>query len=159
MSNEAENKKEIFKYNMSFYYQSTIIYFVAFLLYALIRGEFVEDSFTLITRDPIIYFFAIIVLVSLAALLFNVYKNKYLAFDDKSLVFVNRFRTKEFRLENIVRIRISSSKDKEKNGAFRIVRIKLNNRKRPLVIRPYDYENGKDLLKKFQDIKSKIENH
>ncbi len=155
MNFEAKNKKEIFRYNMSFYYQSTIIYFVAFLLYALIRGEFVENSFTLITKDPIIYFFAIIVLVSIAALLFNIYKNRHLEVNDQSIVFVNRSRMKEFRFENIVRIKIS----REKNGAFRIVRIKLNNRKRPLVIRPYDYENGKDLLKRFQDIKSKIENN
>lgn len=159
MSNESTNKKEVFRYNMAFYYQSTIIYFVAFLLYALIRGEFVEDSFTLITKDPIIFFFAIIVFVSLVILLFNIYKNRCLEVDDKCIVFVNRFRMREFRFENFIRIKISSGKSGQKNGAFSIVRIKLNNRKRPLIIRPYDYENGNDLLKKFQNLKSKVENN
>ena len=73
MNESKENTKKIFKYNMSFYYQSTIIYFIVFILYVVIRGEFVEDSFKLITRDPIIYFFAIIVSVSLISLLYNLY--------------------------------------------------------------------------------------
>ena len=33
-------KNSIFKYNMSFYYQSTIIYFVVFILYAIIEENF-----------------------------------------------------------------------------------------------------------------------
>ena len=50
---------------MSFYYQSTIIYFIAFAIYLLIRGQFVESSYTLITRDPIIYLLAFIVVAHL----------------------------------------------------------------------------------------------
>ena len=158
MNNEIMDQREIFKYKMSFYYVSTIIYFVAFLLYVLIRGEFVEDSFTLITRDPIIYFFAIIVFVSLVSLLFNLYKNRYLEFGNQSILFVTRFKVREFRFDNIKKIKISREKNSDKNGVFKIVRIKLNNRRRLLVIRPYDYENGEDLLERFQELKSGIEN-
>ena len=148
------NPKKIFKYKMSFYYVSTIIYFVAFLLYVLIRGEFVEDSFTLITKDPIIYFFAIIVIISLISLLFNLYKNRYLEFGGQSLLFVNRFRVREFGFDDIKKMKIS----REKNGAFKIVRIKFKSKRLLIVIRPYDYENGEELLKKFQELKSSIEN-
>ena len=73
---------------MSFYYQSTIIYFVAFILYVFIRGEFVEDSFKVITKDPIIYFFGLIVFISLISLIYNIYKNKYMEISEESISFV-----------------------------------------------------------------------
>ena len=63
MNTDELNTKETFKYNMSFYYQSTIIYFVVFALYLVIRGEFVEETFTLITKDPIIYLLGAIVII------------------------------------------------------------------------------------------------
>jgi hypothetical protein len=142
---------------MSFYYQSTIIYFVVFILYAIIRGEFVENSFKVITKDPIIYFFGLIVVISLISLVYNIYKNKHLVISENRISFVNRFRERAFTFDKIIRIRISREKNDSGNGAFKIVRIKLKNRRRPLVIRPYDYENGNDLLKKFQEIKSGLE--
>ncbi len=158
MSNDLINHNKIFKYKMSFYYLSTIIYFVAFLLYVLIRGEFVEGSFKLITSDPIIYFFALIVIISLVSLLFNLYKSRYLKFGELSISFGDRFRVREFRFDDINKMKISREKNKGKNGVFKIVRIKLKNRRRLLVIRPYDYENGEELLKRFQELKSGIEN-
>ena len=157
MSSESMNQNKKFKYKMSFYYVSTIIYFVAFLLYVLIRGEFVEGSFKLITKDPIIYFFGIIVMISLFSLLFNLYKSRYLEFGNASITLGDRFRVREFRFENIKRMKISPLKKDDKNGAFKIVRLKLKNRRRLLVVRPYDYENGEDLLKRFQELKSELE--
>jgi len=156
MNSENQNKK-IFKYNMSFYYQSTIIYFVAFILYLVIRGEFVEDSFTLITRDPIIYFFAIIVFISVITLLYNLYKNRHLEISSEGMAFINRFREKKFRFEDMLSVKISKRKDPTKRSALRLARIKLKNRKRPVIIRPYDYENENELLRDLQEIKSRIE--
>ena len=152
MNGEKQNKK-VFKYNMSFYYQSTIIYFVAFILYLVIRGEFVEDSFTLITKDPIIYFFAIIVFVSVVTLLYNLYKNRHLEITSDGLAFVNRFGERNFKFEDMIRVKIS----RRKRSALRLVRIKLKNRKRPVVIRPHDYENENELLENLVEIKNKIE--
>jgi len=156
MSGENQNKK-VFKYNMSFYYQSTIIYFVAFILYLVIRGKFVEDSFTLITRDPIIYFFAIIVFISVITLLYNLYKKRHLEISSEGLAFINRLRGKKFRFEDMLSVKISRRKDPTKRSALRLVRIKLKNRKRLVIIRPNDYENENELLKNLQEIKSRIE--
>src|SRR5690606_33855877 len=112
---------KIFKYNMSFYYQSTIIYFAAFVIYIIIRGEFVEDSFRLITKDPIIYFFGFIVLFSLISLLYNVYKNKHLEISDEEISFVNKFKRKAFRIKDIKWIRISRQRNQLKRSPLRII--------------------------------------
>jgi hypothetical protein len=153
------NDKNNFKYNMSFYYQSTIIYFIVFVLYLIIRGQFVEDSYTLVTKDPIIYFFGIIVLVSLIALLYNIYKNKHLQVTDEGISFIDRFKTRTFSFSEMKSVRISRlKKAKISNKAFQLIRIKLINRRRPLIIRPYDYENQNELLSRFNEIKNMIEN-
>ena len=142
---------------MSFYYQSTIIYLVVLLIYVIIRGEFVGGSYILVTKDPIIYFFGIIVLVSIAALLFNLYKNRYLEISDNAITFVNRFKTKTILLEQIILLNLFREREGIPNRAFRLVRISLKNRKRPVIIRPYDYENENELIKIFQDLKNKLE--
>jgi hypothetical protein len=157
MTVENLNIKEAFKYNMSFYYQSTIIYFVVFALYLLIRGEFVEETFTLITHDPILYLLGAIVIISLVSLLYNLYKNKYLEIGPDGISFVTRFGEKKILLNQIKRIKISKQRERMNSHAFRLVRIKLKNRRRSIIIRPYDYENEDKLLTKFEELKIKIE--
>jgi hypothetical protein len=151
--------KNIFSYNMSFYYQSTIIYFIVFVVYLVIRGQFIDDSFTLITKDPIIYFLGIIVLISLMGLLYNLYKNRRLQISDDAIHFVDRFKKKSFLFSDMESVKIPMSKTvRVNNRAFKLIRIKLNNRRRPLIIRPYDYEKQNELIAKLHEIKNKIEN-
>jgi hypothetical protein len=153
----SDQDKNIFKYNMSFYYQSTIIYFLVFMIYAIIRGEFFEGSFILITRDPIIYFFAIIVLFSIISLLYNLFKNRHLEISANGISFIDRFKTKSFDKEAISSIKISRRRVSSKKKAFRLISIKLKNRKRHLLIRPYDYENENELIARLQELKMEIE--
>jgi len=152
------NDKNVFRYNMSFYYQSTIIYFLVFMVYIIVRGQFIEDSFTLITKDPIIYFLGIIVLVSLVSLLYNIYKNRYLQIGDDGIYFINRFRKTSFLFSDMVYIHISNFKTTRINKSpFKLIRIKMKNRRTPLIIRPYDYENQNELLSRFIELKNRIE--
>jgi len=150
-------KKNIYKYNMSFYYQSTIIYMIVFIAYIIVRGEFFEGSFILVTKDPIIYFFSIIILVSITAMLYNLYKNRHLEISVTGIAFVNRFRIKSIALNEVKDIKLFQERKENANRAFRLIRIRLKNRKRPLIIRPYDYENESDLIKDLEALKLKLE--
>jgi hypothetical protein len=151
----TETDKNIFKYNLSFYYQSTIIYFVVFILYVIIRGEFVEDSFIFIVKDPIIYFFGFIVIFSLIGLLYNVYRKRFLEITDEQISFIEKSRLKTFKTEDIIQIKISKRRERFNNKVFRLIRLKIKNRRRPIIIRPSDYENEEALIKKFQMLKEK----
>ncbi len=153
------DSKKIYFYNMSFYYQSTIIYFVAFILYVVIRGEFIENSFILITRDPIIYFFAIIVLFSLLSLVYNLYKKRHLEVFNDKISFVTRFQSKTFGKDDILFIKIYRSKNSSKKEAFRFIRVKVKERRRPIIIRPYDYENENELVQSFEQLKLAVESN
>jgi ABC-type transport system involved in multi-copper enzyme maturation permease subunit len=150
-------QRSIFKYNMAFYYKSTIIYFVVFLLYGVIRGEFVEDSFKLITKDPVLYFLAIIVITSVASLLYNLIRNMYIEITADSISFADRFGTKKINIDQIKRIRFSKPRRAVNSKSFRTARIKVNSKIRPVIIRFADFENQDELLSRIEELKSVIE--
>lgn len=157
MTDEQLKHKSKFKYNMSFYYQSTIIYFVALAIYSLIRGQFVESSYTLITRDPIIYLLAFIVVISVFALLFNLYRNRYIEFSNEGLIFSDRFGSKLIHKNEIKEVKLGKDRRYGKSNPLKLVRIKIKSRIRPFVVRPNDYENEAELLKKFHQLKLEVE--
>jgi len=157
MTDEQLKNKSKFKYNMSFYYQSTIIYFIAFAIYLLIRGQFVESSYTLITQDPIIYLLAFIVVVALIAILFNLYRNRYIEFSNEGLIFSDRFGSKLIHMNEIVAVKLSKDRRYDKSNPLKFVRIKTKARIRPFVVRPSDYENEEELLKRFHQLKLETE--
>lgn len=157
MNNNLDSNKTVFKYNMSFYYQSTIIYFIVFALYLIIRGEFVENSFTLVTRDPILYFLALIVIVSILSLLYNLFRNKHIEITDDSIAFIDRFKERRFNTNEIAFIKFFRQKRSTERKRFRIVRIKIQNRLRPIMFRISDYENMDELYNKLVKLKSAVE--
>ena len=155
--NNGEQKRKIFKYNMSFYYKSTIIYFIVLILYGVIRGEFIEDSFRLITRDPILYFLAIILVISVAALFYNLIRNMYIEISDEGIVFADRFKSKSYKIDQIKKIKFSRQVRTSNSPAFRMARLKVNSRVRPVIIRFSDYENQDELLNRIEELKSAID--
>ncbi len=155
--NNGNHKRRIFKYNMSFYFKSTIIYFIVLILYGVIRGEFIEDSFRLITRDPILYFLAIILIISVAALAYNLIRNMYVEVSDEGIVFADRFKSKSYKIDQIKKIKFSRQVRTSNSPAFRTARIKMNAKVRPLLIRFSDYENQDELLLRIEELKSQIE--
>ena len=157
MITEELNTKNDFKFHLSFYYKSTIIYFVVFVLYLVIRGEFVEDSFTLVIHDPVLYFLALVAIFSIAALLYNFLLNKHIEITEKGISFINRFKERRFEISQIVFIKFFRQRRSTRSKRFRLVRIKIENRMRPIMFRISDYENDDDLYNKLQDLKTAIE--
>ena len=155
--NNDEQKRRIFKYNLSFYYKSTIIYFIVLILYGVIRGEFIEDSYRLITRDPILYFLGIILFISFAAMIYNLIRNMYIEISEEGIVFADRFKRKLYPVDQIKKIKFSRQMRTSNSPAFRTARIKVNSKVRPVFIRFSDYENQDELLLRVEELKSKIE--
>lgn len=147
-------KSTVYRYNMSIYYQSTIVYFVVMILYALIKGEFLEDRFELIIQDPVIYFFIIVVAVSLIALLYNISLRKHIEVSENAITFSRGKRKKTIKLENIISVKIARDRKHIKSLAFYMVRLYVKNRKFPIAVRPYDYENSAALLSWFRGLKT-----
>lgn len=157
MTNEQLKHKSTFRYNMSFYYQSTIMYFIVLVLYLIIRGEIVDNSYTLLIKDPILYFLAIIVFISILSIIINLYNRKQIEIDKNGLVFVSRHRRKEIPAEKIEMIKLTKERRTVQPKAFQLIILKIKSRRRRLRIRPTDYENYDELINRFRDLKLKIE--
>ncbi len=158
MNTETSNNRSVFKYNMSFYYKSTIIYFIVFMLYLVIRGEFVEDSFTLVISDPVLYFLGLIVIFSIVALLYNQLLSKHIEITGSGIAFINQFKERRFNKNQIVFIKFFRQKGSTRSKRMKIARIKIENRLRPIMFRISDYENEDDLYNKILEMKTAIEN-
>ncbi len=157
MKNESEITRSVYKYNMSFYYQATIIYMVVFILYVIIRGEFVEGSFMLLTKDPILFFLALIVVISVISVLYNLFRNKHIEVSENGIRVLDRFKKRSFDRSQINTIRFTKQRRMINSKAFKLIRIKVDSRIRPLVIRPSDYENQDELIERFEQLKKLIE--
>ena len=158
MNSESSNNKSVFKYNMSFYYQSTIIYFVVLVLYLVIRGNFVDGSFTMVVHDPILYFLGLILIVSILTLLYNQLLNKHIEVTGNEIAFIDRFKERKFRKDQIIFIKFFRQKGSTQTKRLRIVRLKIEGRIRPIMFRISDYENEEDFYNKIMEMKLAIEN-
>jgi len=154
---ENSNSSITFKYNMKFYYQSTIIYFIVFVLYLIIKGNFVVDSFTLVTDDPILHFLALIVIVSVIIVLYNLLLNKHIEISENSIAFINRFKVRRYGLDQISFVKFFRQRRSTRSKRFRTVRIKINSRMRPIMFRISDYENEDELYNKINQLKTAVE--
>ena len=155
--NNGEHKRRLFKYNLSFYYKSTIIYFIVLILYGIIRGEFVEERFVLITKDPILYFLALILVISVAALIYNLIRNMYIEISDVGIVIADRYKSREYNIEQIKRIRFARQGRTINSTSFKMARIRVNGKVRPIIIRFSDYENQDELLLRLEELKSLVD--
>lgn len=149
--------KKRFKYNLNFYYQSTIVYFIAFVLYVIVRGEFVEDSLLLILKDPILYAFGVVVIISILTLLYNMFKKRFIEIEENKIVIGNRNKVREISLNEIEQIKIFKRRREREYALLRIIRIKLKNKIKSLAIRTSDYENEEELIEQFIQLKNQLE--
>ncbi len=58
----------------------------------------------------------------------------------------------------IAEIKLSKDRRYAKSNMLKFIRLKLKTRRRPIIIRPSDYENENELIKKFHQLKLEIEN-
>jgi hypothetical protein len=97
------------------------------------------------------------VLVSVISLLYNLYKNRHLKIAPEGISFIDRFRSKTLNSSDIEEIRLAREPGRFRNIASRLIRVRIKNRKRLLVIRPNDYENVSELLNSFKELKRIVE--
>ncbi len=145
-----------FKYKLDFYYQQSLLYLVTLILYAGVKGTFIDENFTVVFRDPILYIIAFFVLQSFTVLILNVVRGRKLIIDENKIIFHNKFKEKEVLLNNIEWMYIGKEKSVQTNGRFQVVVMKVKDRRRLYRIRLGRYERPKELLTFMQEISNKV---
>lgn len=145
---------KIYKYRMDFYYQTLVIYFLFFIIYAVIKGSFFEEKFQLVFNDPIIYILIIFIFIFLVIVILNIIRSRQIIMKNDRMVLKNRFGSREVLFNEILNIKIARKRIPKDNVPFKIIKLKLKNRKRMLRIRANEYEHGSELIKEFLKIKN-----
>lgn len=151
-------EERVYKYKLDYYYKSLIIYLITLIAYILIKGNFLNATFEVVVKDPIIYIILIFIGFFLIVLILNAIRARQIIFSDSEIIFKNRFGQRKIMFKEILHVRFSRPKrlSKEERSEVRMVKMKLLNRKRFLRIRLNDFQNEKELVNEFRNISKKI---
>jgi hypothetical protein len=147
-----EERGKVFKYKLDFYYQQALIYLLTLILYAGIRGNFIEDRFGFVFRDPILYIIVLFVLGSFVALVLNRIRDRRLIISEDKVVFKNRFEEQVIPLGDVDWVHIGRERRVQTGGRFQVVQMKLKDRLRVVRIRIGRYDHEKELVREMQRI-------
>ncbi len=136
-----------FKYKLDFYYQQALIYLITLILYVGLKGSFIEDSFSLVFKDPIIYIILFFVFGSFIILLLNVIRKRRLIIAEDKIIFSHKFHQHEVSLSDIEWIYIGRERSVKTAGRSQMLVFKLKDRLRLYRIRLGRYEHQKELLR------------
>jgi hypothetical protein len=147
-------EKRIYKYRLDFYYKSLIVYFLFFIVYVAIKGNFFEEKFEIVFQDPIIYICMLFILFFLFVLVINTVRAREIIFERNKIIIKNRFGQREILINEIIAIKFSRRKQyrREDRSQVRIAKLKLKNRKRYLRIRLNDFNDTRELMHEFRNI-------
>jgi hypothetical protein len=145
-------QEKTFKYKLDFYYQQALIYLCTLVLYAGIRGSFVEDQFSFVFKDPIVYIIIFFFVISLIVLFLNIWRGRKLVITSEKLTFHSRHRDREFPIVDIEWMHIGKERLVQTAGRFQQISIKFKNRPIPIRIRVGRYERDRELVAEMEQI-------
>lgn len=143
---------------MDIVYQSLVIYFMFFVIYALIKGNFFEEKFELVFNDPLIFILVAFIVVFLFIMILNIIRSPKIILSDDRIIFKNRFGSREVFFNEIMNVKISRKRRRTEDGDYRTIKIKLRNRRKLLRIRANEFEKGHELIKEFLKLRQSHKN-
>lgn len=145
-------KERVYRYKLDFYYQQAVIYLATLVLYAGIRGNFIEDQFSLVFRDPILSIIIFFVVLSIIVLLLNIWRDRKLVLTEEALILRSRNRQQEFPLHEIEWIHIGKERFVQTSGHFQLITIKFKQKPFALRLRVGRYERSRELVAEMERI-------
>jgi hypothetical protein len=149
--------KRVYRYNMTLYYQLLAVYFFALVIYILLRLQFTGFDWSKIIHDSVFYLFVIILFYVLSTTIYYLIKRKEIIFEDDRLIVSTKFKSIEIPFDEIETIKIKRGHKFHLSGLLRLIRIRLKNRKKSVIIRPFDYEDDEDLLNELLKLRETIQ--
>jgi hypothetical protein len=145
-----------FTYKLDFYYQQALLYLGTLVLYAGIRGSFVEDHFSFVFEDPIVYIIAAFFGVALGALFLNIWRGRRLVIEHDRILFQSRVRVRSIAFAEIEWVHIGRERFVQTAGRFQQITIKVSGRPLPIRIRVGRYERDRELVAEMERIAAQI---
>lgn len=147
---------EEFFYRLDFYWQAVAIYAVAIVVYALVRGTIESKNLTLALDDPVVILLVCIIIFSASTLLVNWYMRRSIVIGPGFIRFKNRLRERTFTIGQVKSISIGRYRRSKVRGTAKVVRIRLQQRRLPLRIRPSLYDREEELTRAIIHLKKSL---
>ncbi len=147
---------KVFVYKLDFSYQQTLLYLLTLVLYAGIRGSFIEGQFSFVFHDPLVYIITFFFLLALGTLLLNVWRNRRLIIEDDRLIFQSRHRERVIPIGEIEWIHIGRERTVQTAGRFQLILLKTKKRRLAYRIRVGRYQHEKDLVAAMEEFAEHI---
>ncbi|MCI0706509.1 MAG: hypothetical protein L0Y80_03370 [Ignavibacteriae bacterium] len=148
--------EKTFKYKLDFYYQQALIYMATLVLYAGVKGSFIENEFVFVFRDPIVYIIIIFVAASIIVLLLNRFRDRKLIITEDKITFHNRFHERTISVADIEWMHIGREMLVQTAGRFQMVIFKMKGRRRLFRIRVGRYERDRELVAEMERIAERV---
>jgi hypothetical protein len=145
-------EEKVHKHRMDFYYQSLVIYLIFFAAYVLIKGT-VGESFGSLYNDPIFYILILFIVIFLFIVVVNIIRAPMIILKNDRIIFKNRFGSREVMFSEIINVKIGRRRKADEETTYRIIKLKLKQRRKQLKIRANDFERGNELIREFLKIK------
>ncbi|MFP4369863.1 MAG: hypothetical protein ACLFR2_09805 [Candidatus Kapaibacterium sp.] len=154
---EAKSEEKKFTQRLDFYWQSLSAYAVILIVYALFKGTISDGTVNIVLADPIVILLAFFVLISAISLLFQVSKNREIITGEDYIIFKSRLGQKKYTIDDIQKISLGREKLFQIRGAYKVIKIKLKDRKRTLWIRPSSFWDEQELVNEIARFKRLIQ--
>ena len=153
---ELTGEQKIFRRRLDFYYITLLLYVVTGTVYILVAGSIIGDKFEFVFRDPVVYIIGAFILYAIILLLLNVVRNRRIIITPLQLIFKSRFGERIYFFAHIERILLKKERPRFTNTIFRVVKIRLLNRRRWIRIRVAQYEREWELYHEFKELKHRL---
>jgi hypothetical protein len=144
--------QKVFKYKLDFYYQQTLIALVTLIAYAGIKGSFIEDEFSFVFKDPIVYIIIFYFFVYGVVLVLNLLRDRKLMITDTEMIFHHKYGERKIKFSDIEWMHIGRERLVQTAGRFQLIVFKLKNRRRLFRIRVGRYERDRELVAEMERI-------
>ncbi|MBI3006205.1 MAG: hypothetical protein HYY49_12440 [Ignavibacteriales bacterium] len=148
--------QKVFKYKLDFYYQQTLIALVTLMIYAGIKGSFIEDQFSFVFKDPIVYIIIFYFCIYLVVLVLNLLRDRKLIVTDQEMIFHHKYGERKIRFSDIEWMHIGRERLVQTAGKFQLIVFKLKNRRRLFRIRVGRYEHNRELVAEMEKIAQQV---
>lgn len=139
-----------FKVRIDFYWQAVALYALTLIAYIVVRAlwesTLQQGIVTVVLTDPIVVLLGSFVIGSSLVLLFNWLARRAIVVKPNAITFTSRFHERTFTSDEIERIAVGRDRRIKVRGMFSVVKIKIENRRRPLRIRTALYNDEQGLI-------------
>ena len=143
--------EHIYRAKLDFLYQSIAVYAATIVIYLIVRNVIAVETFPSFWQDPILLLLCAITLISILALLYNLFMRRQIEIAPDVIRFTSRVRKRVIEKTGVRYMQFGRERGPIKRKGVRIVKIVLKERRRPIRIRFTNFEHGKQLLRELKE--------